>query len=1408
MTEASEDQQGLASSRIWYNEDRQIAICVACEQCVVPNDGVRRHLKDQHRDWPLALRKDVVTYCAGLSLLKPEEVQHPPEVEQPIEGLALDQGWKCKACEYCCISEDNMTEHNKLRHKWTKRKGRQWRAACVQTMFGGPRRRYFEVAGPERPHKAGTGDFDDAIERLLDEGKKRDREEQKSVAQTGDEQLPTDNTPWMRKTRWARKFAGRDLLAVAAFCRKPDKDEGSLLLVWQSVHRVLERCRASIAAWHDDEEDGDVILGWLSSPQSDQYNPEPFSTYYEKSTHVKYTNWWAHGICYCLRLVLLEDRHGHTFSDEEEEALRRVWDVAELGAGDESVLDSSVFDLSVLFWTHEGRAHSKSAIIHISAVFGIDNHKGCYRLPPIHGQILAALLYCARLLLFEHALPAAERQHLEDPFKCFLEIHHRWLVDGRPTPFHYVDNLLAYALGAGKEVGGKPRVQWSKDRQTLIYQGQRLPLTDLRRFVNELCGFAESILRERLLFSADSGEHEQVDVKQLVDDLNETSAGYSFVSDLRNHLDGGRERMTKRLASSSEAESLLQIRGGNVEVQPEAWRKYRLHPQQFLATLFLLIHTDGVPARGVEILPIRCENAPEAPRNVFVHDGQVMIVTAYHKSQAITGQHKVIARFLGRRVGRLLIAFLTEVRPFVTLLDRDRVPPFARCFLWADEKGIWKTPRATQALVQESAARLGCRITIQDYRHMAKAIDREHVRGLAGDVEEDADLAHDLAAAHTPQTADAVYGIDASMLRSLSARTLLAFRTVSDRWHQFWRVDGAKPKVRKAHIRARSDTAEPPISKRKRPPSNPPDELLIGLSDLLGSGAQFRSPTQQEAVTAVWKGEGPLVVVLPPAGGKSLIFQLPASLAAAATTIVVLPFRALTKDLFKRCRALGLSSGIWTGLHQQSKRIIFVGAETAAINDDFLTFASELQTQGKLDRIVVDEAHVPLTSASYRSALVHLDRLRSIPCPLVLLTGTLPPLLQTDLETTYLLGNADQGLRYIRASTNRPNVEYTVEVSDESRLEERVVERMRNVRKEFEPGQRAVVFCRSRSVCDRLAEQLGCQLYHRTFEAKEESLDSWIDGSEKVMIATSALGTGVDIDGIRLVVHLSRPHGIMDFVQEVGRAGRSGDIVRSPVLLGRREFQWLQSEGACEREWNREGLRLLLTERRCRRKRLSAIMDGESVECGDRGGRPCDLCQDPSRLRVDVVTKTRTPRAERQEKRYAVGPQLWQARVRDHAEQRQLVEWAVGQIGATCAACWLLRRTDGQHRPEACDILAAVTNGDYWAMRRSVQFETDCRSCFRCALPGDWCPYYSQSERCSQADIVTPILLAGWTSEVTRPQLESEVGGTTVPHLVTWMGRATRLGHTKASNGLRAAENIIRRLRPIESSLVYESLRS
>ena len=84
-------------------------------------------------------------------------------------------------------------------------------------------------------------------------------------------------------------------------------------------------------------------------------------------------------------------------------------------------------------------------------------------------------------------------------------------------------------------------------------------------------------------------------------------------------------------------------------------------------------------------------------------------------------------------------------------------------------------------------------------------------------------------------------------------------------------------------------------------------EIQLHLEGLLGPGANFHSEEQREALYAIWRGDSPLVVILPPAGGKSLLFQLPASLPNAQVSIVVAPFLALIRDLEKRCRDVGIS---------------------------------------------------------------------------------------------------------------------------------------------------------------------------------------------------------------------------------------------------------------------------------------------------------------------------------------------------------------------------------------------------------------------------------------------------------------------------------------------------------------------
>ena len=102
----------------------------------------------------------------------------------------------------------------------------------------------------------------------------------------------------------------------------------------------------------------------------------------------------------------------------------------------------------------------------------------------------------------------------------------------------------------------------------------------------------------------------------------------------------------------------------------------------------------------------------------------------------------------------------------------------------------------------------------------------------------------------------------------------------------------------------------------------------------------------------------------------------------------------------------------------------------------------------------------------------------------MLLTGTLPPRLESALEDIFLLGTREQSVRYIRSSTNRSNVEYSVEVVSGNDVEGRVCELIRHSYSQLQTRDKLVVFCRNRMICDRLMEKLSCQAYHRTLEGK------------------------------------------------------------------------------------------------------------------------------------------------------------------------------------------------------------------------------------------------------------------------------------------------------------------------------------
>jgi len=94
---------------------------------------------------PLKVRKRLIEYAGGLSLVEPGNVATPDSMSPPIEGIAVLDGCRCITCGSVCPGQDSMVTHCRTQHNWAKAQGMGWEARKVQTVFQGIHKKYFVV---------------------------------------------------------------------------------------------------------------------------------------------------------------------------------------------------------------------------------------------------------------------------------------------------------------------------------------------------------------------------------------------------------------------------------------------------------------------------------------------------------------------------------------------------------------------------------------------------------------------------------------------------------------------------------------------------------------------------------------------------------------------------------------------------------------------------------------------------------------------------------------------------------------------------------------------------------------------------------------------------------------------------------------------------------------------------------------------------------------------------------------------------------------------------------------------------------------------------------------------------------------------------------------------------------------
>jgi ATP-dependent DNA helicase RecQ len=400
------------------------------------------------------------------------------------------------------------------------------------------------------------------------------------------------------------------------------------------------------------------------------------------------------------------------------------------------------------------------------------------------------------------------------------------------------------------------------------------------------------------------------------------------------------------------------------------------------------------------------------------------------------------------------------------------------------------------------------------------------------------------------------------------------------------------------------------------------DDLTQQLSERFGF-AKFR-PGQEEVIRAVLAGRDAMAV-MPTGLGKSLCYQLPATL-LPGLTLVISPLIALMQDQVagmrqRKIAAAAFHSGL-TGfeksrviqdLQQRRLQLLYLAPERMQ-HEGFLQLLRSLW----VSLLVVDEAHcISQWGHDFRPDYLKIGRLRqeltNPPC--LALTATATTRVQTDLCKRLSLRDPFRLVTGFR----RANLALSVRLCQSRQEKLATLERL--VR-ETEGGT-ILVYCATRRAVEEAAEWLGQShqsvgYYHAGLSDEERQLvhDDFRRGTLRILAATNAFGMGIDKSDVRLVVHFDIPGSVEAYYQEVGRAGRDGRPAACVLLfherdLATQEYFIQQASQDAEGKDRAERMKTLLQEllgyvsvSTCRQLAILEYFSDDD----ERALGPCGLC--------------------------------------------------------------------------------------------------------------------------------------------------------------------------------------------------------
>ena len=393
------------------------------------------------------------------------------------------------------------------------------------------------------------------------------------------------------------------------------------------------------------------------------------------------------------------------------------------------------------------------------------------------------------------------------------------------------------------------------------------------------------------------------------------------------------------------------------------------------------------------------------------------------------------------------------------------------------------------------------------------------------------------------------------------------------------------------------------------------------LKDIFGF--DHYKPGQQDIINEVLEGND-VMTVMPTGGGKSLCYQLPATI-FEGLTVVVSPLIALMQSQIAQLLLLEVKAASLNSSNSESEnqntlkmlesnelKLLYIAPERLAKKETI-----DLLKTKKISLLAIDESHcISQSSPGFRKEYLLLGELRKelSMVQTIALTATADETTRKDIIDKIFPTKP----KIFIEGFDRPNIYLSMLAKDNAK---------KQILSFIQPlkGQSGIIYCSTRKKTEEWAAFLvsnnfNALSYHAgmSIDARKKNLQSFIADEGVVVTATIAFGLGIDKPNVRFVCHANIPSNIESYYQEIGRAGRDGLPAVNLTIYGLDDIS-LRSRQINEQDSSEEKKRLerqrlnqliaLCEAVRCRRQILLSYFGEQSNVCGN-----CDICRNGIKL--------------------------------------------------------------------------------------------------------------------------------------------------------------------------------------------------